>query len=151
MKRSEQEYIFQLPRANDSIVLYSVLPIHYYLDNTRCLDHIRHLDHLRHLDHRRHLDEKSKRSEPLRMLTSGTLQPSKWIAETTIDPCSIFFFSILFSCMLQVGVAEDAPYPQRQVVVRFTVLSRMHLESLQAYKSRFWPLGQNLTTVPRVP
>lgn len=46
----------------------------------------------------------------------------------------LFFF---FSCMLQVGVAEGATYPQRQVTKPAgccTVLSRRHLESLQAYK-----------------
>lgn len=74
------------------VLYYSMLPIYFYLVYTR------------------YLDEKRKRSELLRMLTSGTLQPSKWIAEIMIDPCSNFF---PFSCMQQIGVAEGAIHSGR--------------------------------------
>lgn len=137
MREVKQGYISQLPRANDSIVLYSMLPAQPCLAYTR---HIRHLDH-RYLYHRRHLDEKSKRSEPLRMLTSETLQPSKWIAETMIDPCCSFSSSS-FSCMLQVGVAEGAPYALRQVAVRCTVFITHARRVITSIQIKVCPLAK---------
>lgn len=124
-----------------------MLSIHYCLGYTRCLGRIRRLDYRRHLDHRRHHDEKSKRSEPSRMLTSGTLQPSKWIAETMIDPCSNFFFYSSPACCklvlpraLPIHSGRGRSLLARSLIV-VLCLSRMHLESLQAYKSRFAPLA----------